>query len=457
MTKLLDLMGLNPIRPQIFYGGDKEGGGGGGGSDDGGGSTFGQDVMSGTTTDILPPPSQGNIRPVSRKEKSDFAKVQASYKDNNPRAVKSTNPNGKTTYAMPNRVTAMAAEPGARDPRIVNSYMDDMINRLTPFDNKERRGGQVYDTNVANPNVDQAFQDRFMQQRIAAAADPYGQSTERGVNLTSGQPLSYTDGDGKTQTIAGEGRANAQKMLADAGLTGQEYVDAVLGLGTKLDEPRFGPFSGMPALQGIDYLADMDQRRAYEQLTGSYEPSGIAKALGISNSATARYVPVMEGGQVVGSLSVDADGNPLSYTGSRSDTAKVMDPTIDQDAAMAKIGAPQVDPNFPTNKSDDGPGISQPGPAVAGVAPTTIDPCPVGYMMDPATNACVIDPNDVFNRPEIQVQTPAMPAASYTAAGAYTLPTLAPPVQPNFVVPTPNIQPITVAQQGLASLPFRTS
>ena len=31
MTKLLDLMGMNPLKPQIFYGGGDGGGGGGGG------------------------------------------------------------------------------------------------------------------------------------------------------------------------------------------------------------------------------------------------------------------------------------------------------------------------------------------------------------------------------------------------------------------------------------------
>ena len=328
--------------------------------------------------------------------------------------------------------------------RKINTAYQRFLNKMTPFDNKEFQGGELLDMSIPNPDEDTAFQDFMLRQRMAAGIDgdfTQGQSTATGYTMSP----------------------DAQEMLKSAGLTDDQYFDAVKKLGVSLDEPRFGSFSGMPVLQGLDYLSDMDQRRAYEQLTGSYQPSGIATMLGIANSDTARYVPVMEGGQVVGSLSVDADGKPLSYTGSRSDTAKVMDPTIDQDAAMAKIGArPERDPNVDLfgnrfNKSDDGPGISQPGPAVAavgGAAPFG-NPCPVGYMMDPATNACVIDPNDVFNRPEIQ--TPAMPAASYTAAGAYTMPTLAPPVQPNFVVPTPNIQPITVAQQGLASLPFRTS
>ena len=416
------------------FGGDDTGGGPG--NDDGGGSTFSEDVSSGKLTDILPPPPQGKMRPVSRKEKRDAAKALAKYKDNTVRAVKSTNPNReRQTYAMPNELTAMAAEPGSQDPRIVNSAMDDVINRLTPFDNKERRGGQVFDMSVPNPNVDQEFQDRFMRQRIAAAADPYGQSTERGVNLTSG----------------------AQKMLDDADLTGQDYVDAVLGLGTKLDEPRFGPFSGSPTLQGLDYLLDMNKRRAYEQLTGTYEPSGIASALGIANKTTARYVPVMDGGQIVGSLSVDANGKPLTYTGQRTANAKVMDPTIDQDAAKAKIASSQAAPmDFPDdNNNTQGAQAPMGG---GGVNVGVFDPCPAGYVMDPNTQACVPDPVAPV-APATTPPPPAQfsPASSYTAAKPYTLAALNPGPQTAFNVPTPDTQPITIAQQGLGSLPFRSS
>ena len=436
------------------FGGDDTGGGTG--SDDGGGSTFSEDVSSGKLTDILPPPPQGKMRPLTRKEKREAAIAKSKYADSTVRAVKSTNPNRKK-YAPTPQLTAMAAETGSQDPRIVNSAMDEIINRATPFDNKERRGGRVFDMSVPNPNVDQEFQDRLMRQRIAAAVDPYGQSTERGVNLTSGQPLSYTDGDGNTQTIAGEDRANAQKLLDDAGLKGQDYVDAVLGLGTKLDEPRFGPFSGSPTLQGLDYLLDMNKRRAYEQLTGTYEPSGIASALGIANKATARYVPVMDGGQIVGSLSVDANGKPLTYTGQRTANAKVMDPTIDQDAAKAKIASSQAAPmDFPDDNNNT---QGAQAPMGGGVNVGVFDPCPAGYVMDPNTQACVPDPVAPVAPAPTPPPPPAQfsPASSYTAANPYTLPTLNPGPQTAFNVPRPKTQPITIAQQGLGSLPFRSS
>ncbi len=39
MKTLLDLLGINPLRPNVAFGGDDSGGGGGGGSDDSGSSS----------------------------------------------------------------------------------------------------------------------------------------------------------------------------------------------------------------------------------------------------------------------------------------------------------------------------------------------------------------------------------------------------------------------------------
>jgi len=202
----------------------------------------------------------------------------------------------------------------------------------------------------------------------------------------------------------------------------------------------------------------MNKRRAYEQLTGTYEPSGIASALGIANKATARYVPVMDGGQIVGSLSVDANGKPLTYTGQRTANAKVMDPTIDQDAAKAKIASSQAAPmDFPDdNNNTQGAQAPMGG---GGVNVGVFDPCPAGYVMDPNTQACVPDPVAPVAPAPTPPPPPAQfsPASSYTAAKPYTLAALNPGPQTAFNVPRPDTQPITIAQQGLGSLPFRSS
>jgi len=54
MTKLLDLMGMNPLKPQIFYGGgDSGGGGGGGGGSDSGSSSSSSSDSGNSFTETL--------------------------------------------------------------------------------------------------------------------------------------------------------------------------------------------------------------------------------------------------------------------------------------------------------------------------------------------------------------------------------------------------------------------
>lgn len=92
-----------------------------------------------------------------------------------------------------------------------------------------------------------------------------------------------------------------------------------------------------------------------------------------------------------------------------------------------------------------------------------IEPCPEGYMLDPETETCVIDPFQVpfAEAPATGAAPTPMPMpqqqlSAYTAANPMAgLPSLSPVQQANFAVPTPTMQPITMGQQGLASLPPR--
>ena len=341
--------------------------------------------------------------------------------------------------ANPSAFMPPAPGPGSNK---VNSAVQNLKNTLTPFDNKEYVGGDLIDTSLPVPGVDKEFQERFRTQKIAAAADPYGMSTQSGAVLTN----------------------EATDMLDSAGASAQDYVDAVDAFGARLDAPATGLAAISPFFGGIAALGKMDQRRAYEQLTGDYRPSGIARVLGIADSTTTRYVPVMDGGQVVGSLSVDASGNPVAYTGSRPENATIMDPTINKEAAMGLIRGPEPLFGSDSNDSDDGPGYSMDLTAVGDSG--VVDPCPEGYRMNPDTNVCEMDPVPfpVLPTPPADPGTlpvsPTVAISPYTAASPYTLPSLLPQGQPTFTVPTPTVQPITIAQQtatGLAGLPFRRS
>ena len=281
------------------------------------------------------------------------------------------------------------------------------------------------------------FQERMMRQNIAAAIDPYGQSTATDSNLTD----------------------RAVDMLNKGNMSKEQYEQAVKDLGARLDQPRFGDsglgkmFEASPLGQGLDYLGDMNQRRAYEKLTGQYEPGFLASVF-TNYGDGERQVPVFDNGQVIGALGVDAAGNIINYTGEHSDTAEVFDETVDAQKAkdytkVYDMGDPsRLDgsDNNDRQGAEDGEGGAQ--------EPT----CPDGYIFDSEENACVLDP---FQQPFPEAPTTGggtytAPALSpYTSVAPVTLPSLMPGQQPAFVVPTPTAQPITVAAQtpvGLASL-----
>ena len=284
------------------------------------------------------------------------------------------------------------------------------------------------------------FQERMMRQNIAAAIDPYGQSTATDSNLTD----------------------RAVDMLNKGNMSKEQYEQAVKDLGARLDQPRFGDsglgkmFEASPLGQGLDYLGDMNQRRAYEKLTGQYEPGFLASVF-TNYGDGERQVPVFDNGQVIGALGVDAAGNIINYTGEHSDTAQVFDETVDAEKAkdytrVYEMGDPsRLDGSDNNDRQRAGAEDGEDGGAEE---PT----CPEGYIFDSEENACVLDP---FQSPFPEAPTTGggtytAPALSpYTSVSPVTLPSLIPGQQPAFVVPTPTAQPITVAAQtpvGLASL-----
>ena len=284
------------------------------------------------------------------------------------------------------------------------------------------------------------FQERMMRQNIAAAIDPYGQTTATDSNLTS----------------------RAVDMLNKGNMSKEQYEQAVKDLGARLDQPRFGDsglgkmFEASPLGQGLDYLGDMNQRRAYEKLTGQYEPGFLASVF-TNYGDGERQVPVFDNGQVIGALGVDAAGNIINYTGEHSDTAQVFDETID--AEKAKDYTKVYDMGDPSRLDGSDNNDRQRAGAEDEAGEGAQEPtCPDGYIFDSEENACVLDPfQDPFpDAPTTGGGTYTAPALSpYTNVAPVTLPSLMPGQQPAFVVPTPTAQPITVAAQtpvGLASL-----
>ena len=427
------------LKPQLCYGGESTGGGGDGGSSDNGrGSSYGMEgAGDGAAT------SAGQARAAQLRAQAEIQRsVQQQARDNDRdrrTAVSKARSTGKTAAAIAASQAAAKAGDNNKNRKIASgldskaqSTLYDFANQFDP--SKDMPGSP------RNLQQEEDLQERMMRQNIAAAIDPYGQSTATDSNLTS----------------------RAVDMLNKGNMSKEQYEQSVKNLGLRLDQPRFGDsglgkmFEASPLGQGLDYLGDMNQRRAYEKLTGQYEPGFLASVF-TNYGDGERQVPVFDNGQVIGALGVDAAGNIINYTGEHSDTAEVFDETVD--AQKAKDYTKVYDMGDPSRLDGSDNNDRQRAGAEDGEEGGAQDPtCPDGYIFDSEENACVLDP---FQQPFPEAPTTGggtytAPALSpYTNVAPVTLPSLMPVQQQQYMVPAPNVQPITVAAQtpvGLASL-----
>jgi hypothetical protein len=186
----------------------------------------------------------------------------------------------------------------------------------------------------------------------------------------------------------------------------------------------------------------------------SYQPD-TSGALGIFGRGLNALSGARAGDPIVGVV----DGKSI-YQRSDGSTYSVnrLGLTYDTVSATSTEAATRTpDPSDDMNARSGSDEPTRTAEVVEGVV-EDINPCPEGYMMDEETKVCVIDPFQT-PFPVTQPQQPAAPQAlsQYSSVSPIGLPTLNPVQQSPFVVPTPTVQPITVAQQGLASLPFRSS
>ena len=303
------------LKPQLCYGGESTGGGGDGGSSDNGrGSSYGMEgAGDGAAT------SAGQARAAQLRAQAEIQRsVQQQARDNDRdrrTAVSKARSTGKTAAAIAASQAAAKAGDNNKNRKIASgldskaqSTLYDFANQFDP--SKDMPGSP------RNLQQEEDLQERMMRQNIAAAIDPYGQSTATDSNLTS----------------------RAVDMLNKGNMSKEQYEQSVKNLGLRLDQPRFGDsglgkmFEASPLGQGLDYLGDMNQRRAYEKLTGQYEPGFLASVF-TNYGDGERQVPVFDNGQVIGALGVDAAGNIINYTGEHSDTAEVFDETVDAQKA----------------------------------------------------------------------------------------------------------------------------
>lgn len=242
----------------------------------------------------------------------------------------------------------------------------------------------------------------------------------------------------------------ARNRALNEGASGYSYIDGATG---ERVYKSFDPVTRATNMGILGAVSRFTRNTIQDQLTtplNYYQGSGnaLGRFLTRPGADVDRYVPVTnENGMIIGSMAVDAAGNPLGYTGTQTTNATFNDPNINIEAARAMI-----DP-FQNSGDDD----NEPRPVDAAptepITPETPE-CPDGYKYDEATQSCVLDP---FQQ-EFQ-QTPAYSgpyevAGQYTAAPTVQVPALQPIGSP-ITIPAPTVTPITIAPQtpaGLASL-----
>jgi hypothetical protein len=213
-------------------------------------------------------------------------------------------------------------------------------------------------------------------------------------------------------------------------------------------------------LAGVaNMMSDFTRNTIQDQLTtpvntytGTRGPGilgGLGQAITAPGQNVDRYAPVTnQRGQIIGSMALDANGNPVGYTGTPTSQAVFNDSGMSpaqMQAAAGMVNPPDVGGSGDNETNMDGQAIN------AAMQTFAQEPdCPEGYMYDTTSQSCVPRP-EMSPFPEVQTFTPApLPMPQYTGVGSLQAPTLTPGVAPGF-----NVAPTTVPPIGIASInPF---
>lgn len=254
-----------------------------------------------------------------------------------------------------------------------------------------------------------------------------------GINARS---LGYTPGVTSTLPSVSpevESAINMYRLRDEAFDTGQpnySYIDPETGelVTQELDFVTRGlnTMGILGAISGFTRNTILDQLNTpVDQYQGT--GNALGRFLTRPGENVDRYVPVTnDRGMLIGSMSVDAEGNPIGYMGTQTPHGIFNDPNIDQAAAAAMIN-----PFGPSN--EDTPAAAPQGPA--------IDPCPEGYTYDMEKQMCVPDAaageeDDFFGgwptAPTTPPPAPTLPPTNYTPVPPLTAPVLMPTIGAGF-------------------------
>ena len=151
MTKLLDLMGMNPLKPQIFYGGgDSGGGGGGGGSDSGSSSSSSGNSFTETLANIFTPNDGASYVDGNLVDDATGASISAGGTTSTGNVISgaANTTSNDDNDNEPTRTSTLPATTATRPitaTGVENSTREDLANLLTPFDGASYVNGQLVD------------------------------------------------------------------------------------------------------------------------------------------------------------------------------------------------------------------------------------------------------------------------------------------------------------------------
>lgn len=382
-----------------------------------------------------------------------------------------------------------------------NSFSQSVSNATTPNDGNTYVGGQA--TSTSSGAVRPRARPANFAATVAAQRSPEARANTAALVNTAAKQDSDASAakaaakqerlrkaaavssaaaaaEAETQRLAREAEAQRIQKVEAAAQARREAALKDLQARSKaslaIDDARFGPvdqrtpatnaearsqknsayesfMNRMTPRDGKQYIGGQLYDTQPEELY-SYQPD-TSGALGIFARGLNALSGARAGDPIVGVV----DGKSI-YQRSDGSTYSVnrLGLTYDTVSATSTEAATRTpDPSDDMNARSGSDEPTRTAEVVEGVV-EEINPCPEGYMMDEETKVCVIDPFQT-PFPVTQPQQPAAPQAlsQYSSVSPIGLPTLNPVQQSPFVVPTPTVQPITVAQQGLASLPFRSS
>ena len=290
MTKLLDLMGMNPLKPQIFYGGgDSGGGGGGGGSDSGSSSSSSSDSgnsFTETLANIFTPndgasyvngnlvddatgetieaggtTSTGNVISGSANDPSNDRPAPSSSDDDDrpaPPPVTATPATTATeaTGALPSASAAARPDPEPVEETSGNSAFENLANAFTPFDGAAYVNGVLVDEKTGEKL--EAGDTTYSGNVISGSAnDPSNDDNELPASFTNALPNLIVNPNIEAGVYDESQLDDEWGYTRPDGTVVSAAVDMIDGGGKNFGGEMFGSSGGINAdLNGDGYITN---------------------------------------------------------------------------------------------------------------------------------------------------------------------------------------------------------